>query len=131
MVSVASCKLLLPSCREREHEGFADKPIPAYCCWQGVQCCHEHSIYTYGRRAGCSQNAVLGLQLRAGNLTGQLSSVMEELAVLHQHGMTALDLSRNQITQALPAELGQLTNLQALLLGANSESRFIWSRGAC
>jgi len=62
------------------------------------------------------------LQLRAGNITGKLENVMDHMQTLHRHGMVALDLSRNQITGPLPADVAQLSNLQALLLGANSES---------
>lgn len=62
------------------------------------------------------------LQLRAGNISGKLENVMDHMQTLHRHGLLVLDVSRNQITGALPADVAQLSNLQALLLGANSES---------
>jgi hypothetical protein len=64
---------------------------------------------------------------------GQLQSIMPQVAVLHQHGLISLDLSRNQLTGELPAELDQLNNLQQLLLGANSACVLgcWWARAVC
>lgn len=95
--------------------------MPAYCCWDGVLCCHEHSIYTDARRVPCTQGSVSMLQLRAGNLTREFQRVMPQLETLHRYGLLGLDLSRNYINGSLPAAIGNLTNLQVLLLGANSE----------
>lgn len=120
VVLAVLCCPVLHTCREKQ--GVNNRPMPSYCCWQGVLCCHEHSAFTATRQQACAYNSVYGLQLRAGNLRGKLdSTVMGHLQTLHQHGLTVLDLSRNQLTGDFPASMGQLTNLHALLLGANSE----------
>ena len=106
--------------------------MPSYCCWEGVHCCHEHSIYVAALRTPCRQYSVFILALRAGNLTNSLGPVMPQLTTLHRHGMVGLDLSRNFITGPLPPSFNELTNLQLLLLGANSEQGGgCCSQGAC
>lgn len=122
MAAAASC---------RDLEGEASSVMPSYCCWEGVHCCHEHSIYVDALKTPCRQYSVFILALRAGNLTRSLGPVMPQLATLHQHGMVGLDLSRNFITGPLPPSFNELSNLQLLLLGANSEQGGRCVRGAC
>jgi hypothetical protein len=43
------------------------------------------------------------------------------LLLLHRYGLLGLDLSRNFLEGPLPAELGELTKLELILLAANSE----------
>jgi hypothetical protein len=109
-------------CRPKEGDEPYDLVVPSYCCWEGVLCCHEHSIFTAdATKLSCAHYSVFMLQLRAGNLTGTLDGALDHIQMLHKHGLVALDMSRNQITGDLPEQLNQLTNLQLLLFGANSK----------
>lgn len=95
--------------------------VPSYCCWEGIRCCHEHSAYMDALRTTCKRYSVSLLELRAGNLSQTMQPIMGDLKTLHEHGLVGIDLSRNFLTGTLPAGLNNLTNLQLLLLGANSE----------
>jgi Leucine-rich repeat (LRR) protein len=97
---------------------------PSYCCWEGVVCCGEHHNYAdeHGQDA-CQPYSVTLLQLRSGNVAGKLSSIMQQLQVLHAQGLTYLDLSRNNLTGSIPEAIGSLNKLQVLMLGSNCELR--------
>jgi hypothetical protein len=72
-------------CREELKTDY-DSVAPSYCCWQGVLCCHEHSIYSDAiTNQPCDHYAVMMLQLRAANLTNHLHLILPELRVLHRY----------------------------------------------
>lgn len=131
IINVGSLVLCLR--REFEGAGPLDRLVPSYCCWEGVLCCHEHSIYATTADSGaCAHYSVFMLQLRAGNLTQTMTpAVMGHLQTLHSYGLIGLDLSRNYITGTLPESLNELDNLQLLLLGANSELQDVQQQGLC
>lgn len=106
---------MLVSCSPNQYNAANDL-LPAYCFWEGVRCCTSYSTFN------CDLYSVPQLQLRAANIIGgTLDSIWPQLQDLHTYGLIHLDLSRNQITGTLPQSLGQLNNLQILLLGSNSE----------
>jgi hypothetical protein len=98
--------------------GFA----PSYCCWEGVVCCGEHHNYAAEHElVSCQPYSVTLLQLRSGNVAGKLSSIMQQLQVLHATGLNYLDLSRNFLTGSIPEAIGSLNKLHVLMLGSNCE----------
>lgn len=103
--------------------GHGREPMPSYCCWTGVFCCHERSPFSHSEEfmPRCAPYSVRLLQLRSANIHGNLGSIMGPLEVLHQHGMVQLDVSRNWLTGSIPQGLGALSNLSVLVLGSNSE----------
>jgi hypothetical protein len=101
-----------------QNGGFA----PSYCCWEGAVCCGEHHNYVGELgEVTCQPYSVVLLQLRSGNVAGNLGSVMEQLQVLHKQGMAYLDFSRNFITGTIPEAIGSLNKLHVLMLGSNCE----------
>uniref|UniRef100_A0A383VRU3 Leucine-rich repeat-containing N-terminal plant-type domain-containing protein n=1 Tax=Tetradesmus obliquus TaxID=3088 RepID=A0A383VRU3_TETOB len=93
---------------------------PSYCCWEGAVCCGEHHNYIGELgEVTCQPYSVVLLQLRSGNVAGNLGSIMPQLQLLHAHGMAYLDLSRNSITGAIPEAIGSLNKLHVLMLGSN------------
>jgi hypothetical protein len=80
-------------------------------------------------RAGklCRRYAVTSLQLWGLNLSGPFQAILPELMLLHDNGLTHLDLSKNGLTGSLPDAIGELSSLTGLLLGSNSE----WRGTAC
>lgn len=102
---------------------------PSYCCWEGAVCCGEHHNYIGELgEVTCQPYSVVLLQLRSGNVAGNLGSIMPQLQLLHAHGMAYLDLSRNSITGAIPEAIGSLNKLHVLMLGSNCEWR--WGSGS-
>lgn len=95
------------------------KLMPSYCCWEGVCCCSECSWH-YTQSEQCDDYSVVVLQARSGNLAGPLHEISNDLVTLHKHGMTHLDLSRNFITGTISPQIGELANLEVLMLGSNS-----------
>jgi len=116
-----------PACSltDSDNSTLQNTPAPSYCCWEGVFCCIERTTFARDlsplRNRPCSLYTVTLLQLRGVNISGTLSSIMQELLLLHRYGLKQLDLSRNYLTGPVPASLEQLENLEVLLLGSNSE----------
>jgi hypothetical protein len=92
-----------------EHHNYANEHLQDSCQPFSVDSCQPYSVTL--------------LQLRSGNVTGKLSSIMQQLQVLHAQGLTYLDLSRNFLTGTIPEAIGSLNKLQVLMLGSNCELR--------
>jgi hypothetical protein len=95
---------------------------PSYCCWAGAVCCGEHHNYLGELgQVQCQPYSVVLLQLRSGNLAGNLGSIMQPLQALHTEGLMYLDISRNFIKGSIPEAIGSLNKLHVLMLGSNCE----------
>jgi hypothetical protein len=56
--------------QRRQAAGVPNEAMPSYCCWEGVFCCLEHSIYAASAATPCDRYSVAMLQLRGANITG-------------------------------------------------------------
>lgn len=93
---------------------------PPYCDWFGVRCCGKDQAndeaFDYKaveRSAACkNSSAVSALFVPANGLCGTVADLMDVLTHLHDCGLRDLSLSANNLTGALPPEMGRLTNLR-------------------
>ena len=82
--------------------------------WYGVGCIDPCDLYRDG--PSCAFGRVTALTLRDNNLTGSITNWTE---VGELNNLSWADLSVNAISGSLPAEIGQVMNIEVLNVGFN------------
>ncbi len=90
-------------------------PCEVYDRWYGVGCIDPCDIYRDG--PSCAFGRITALTLRDNNLTGSLTNWT---GVGDLHNLSWVDLSVNYVSGSIPAEFGQIKNIEVLNMAFNS-----------
>lgn len=88
----------------------------SYCSWHGITCC-DAALMATGRCRAINSVVGLGLAVNNLNVSMQNSVMFGALKVLHDCGMTVLDLEGNNLVGSLTDRWGELVHLNVLNLG--------------